>query len=66
LLQAKEKEGLILPVNNLITKKQCKGKAMIAVVTILSVGKQNKVVPVLNDASCHEDMEKWSFISTSS
>jgi hypothetical protein len=48
LLQAKEEKGLILPVNNLITKKQCKGKAVIAVVTVLSVCKQNKVVPVLN------------------
>jgi hypothetical protein len=35
LLQAKEEEGFILPVNNLITKKQCKGKAMTAVVTVI-------------------------------
>jgi hypothetical protein len=48
LLQAKEEERFFLPVNNLITKKQCKGKAMIAVVTVLSVSKQNNVVPMLN------------------
>jgi hypothetical protein len=47
-LQAKEEEGFILPVNNIVTKEQCKGKAMTAVVTMLSVGKQDRVVLMLN------------------
>jgi hypothetical protein len=36
-LQAEEEERILLPINHIITKKQCKGKGRATIVAMLSV-----------------------------
>jgi hypothetical protein len=36
-LQAEEEERILLPVNYIITKKQCKGKSRVSIFAMLSV-----------------------------